>query len=166
MIKLRAIEPEDIDSIYTWENDPDIWESGSTHTHFSRHVLTQYILESMNSDVFSSRQLRLMVENAEKIAVGCIDMFNFDNFNHRAEVGILVDEKFRRKGYASAAVLAFCDYAKNCLQLHQLSAEVATSNTGSLRLFEKCGFVQSGLKKDWIYRNGGYEDVAVLQKIL
>lgn len=166
MIRLRAIEPEDIDLIYTWENDETVWESGSTHAPFSRHVLTQYILESMNGDVFSNRQLRLMVENDENRTVACIDMFNFDTFNHRAEIGILVDRKFRGKGYASASVSEFCAYAKANLQMHQLCAEVAASNAVSLKLFEKCGFVQTGLKKDWLYRNGGYEDVAVLQKIL
>ena len=75
-IQLRAIEPDDIDIIYTWENDQTIWESSDTHTPFSRYMLEQYIISAQSVDIQSSKQLRLIIDmniNDKMVAVGCVD---------------------------------------------------------------------------------------------
>ena len=99
-------------------------------------------------------------------AVGCIDLCNLDFFNHRGEISILINKDFRNKNYATSAITALCTYAKEHLQMHQLFAEILTENAASLRVFEKCGFSRSGVKKDWILQNGEYKDVALYQKTL
>ena len=33
-IRLRALEPEDLDLLYAWENDTSLWEFGSTLVHY------------------------------------------------------------------------------------------------------------------------------------
>ena len=38
-IRLRALEPEDIDLLYTWENNTDVWIISSTIAPFSRNIL-------------------------------------------------------------------------------------------------------------------------------
>ena len=43
-IRLRAVEPEDIEAIYRWENDHEVWQYSAAHTPFSRHQLTQYVM--------------------------------------------------------------------------------------------------------------------------
>ena len=164
-IHLRALEPEDIENMYRWENDETLWTISNAHAPFSRHALTQYIIETQQYDIPTSKQLRLVVE-ADGIALGCIDLFNIDFFNHRAEVGILINKDFRNRKYATSAIVALCDYAKKNLQMHQLCAEILTENTISLHLFEKCGFVHIGTKKDWCFENGEYKDVEVFQKLL
>ena len=37
-IRLRALEPEDLDLLYAWENDTSLWEFGSTLVPYSRYV--------------------------------------------------------------------------------------------------------------------------------
>lgn len=29
-VRLRALEPEDLELLYRWENDPELWEVGNT----------------------------------------------------------------------------------------------------------------------------------------
>ena len=164
-IHLRALEPEDINDIYFWENDEALWTTSNTHAPFSRHALTQYIMEAQQYDIATAKQLRLVVEAGGR-AVGCIDLCNIDVFNHRAEVGILINKNFRNRRYATSAVLALCDYAKRHLQMHQLTAEILVENEVSLHLFGKCGFARTGTKKDWFFEGGSYKDVAILQKKL
>lgn len=164
-LHLRALEPEDIESIYEWENDQTLWTSSNAHVPFSKHVLTQYIIESQRQDIHVAKQLRLVIEvNAQTI--GCIDLCNLDFFNHRGEVSILINKDFRNRKYATSAITALCTYAKDDLQMHQLFAEILTENTASQRVFEKCGFQRTGVKKDWIMQNGEYKDVALYQKTL
>ena len=164
-IHLRAIEPEDIESMYLWENDQTLWSTSNTHAPFSKHILTQYIMEAQRFDIQTSKELRLVID-ADGQAVGCIDLFNIDVFNHRAEIGILINQHFRNLNYATSAIIALCDYAKEHLQMHQLCAEILTDNVVSLHLFEKCDFERTGIKKDWFLQNGTYKDMAVYQKLL
>ena len=164
-IHLRALEPEDIEIMYLWENDQTLWTSSSAHVPFSKHVLTQYIMESQRQDIHFAKQLRLVIEN-EGQTVGCIDLCNLDFFNHRGEISILINKDFRNKNYATSAIKALCTYSKEQLQMHQLYAEILMENEASIRLFEKCGFSRSGVKNDWIMQNGEYKDVAVYQRTL
>ena len=43
-IRLRAVEPGDVDLMYEWENDCDIWPVSGTTEPFSRHQLEQRAL--------------------------------------------------------------------------------------------------------------------------
>ena len=43
---LRPLEPNDIDLLYEWENDTDIWRISNTLVPFSKNVLKQYIENS------------------------------------------------------------------------------------------------------------------------
>src|SRR5512137_885124 len=89
LIKLRALEPEDIDVLYKWENDPSIWRVSNTLTPFSKYTLQQF-LENAHSDIFEVKQLRLMIEARQHTGtrpVGTIELFDFDPFHLRAGLG-------------------------------------------------------------------------------
>jgi diamine N-acetyltransferase len=151
-LKLRALEPGDVDLLYAWENDTSIWKVSNTLAPFSRYQLEEFVLNS-HQDLYTTRQLRLMVEllqsgDPEK-PIGTIDLFDFDPAHQRAGVGILVQEPYREKGYAHEAMNVFIEYAFGTLGLHQLFCNIAPDNTSSLNLFEKLGFVKCGIKKDW-----------------
>lgn len=166
---LRALEPQDIDIIYTWENDVEIWQNSNTYAPFSRYVLEQYILSAQQMDIQSSKQLRLMVDviiDKEPRTVGCIDIFDCDFLNKRAGVGILVDKGYRGKGIATEAIKKLCQYAKAYLMLHQLYANIEESNVSSIKAFEKNGFEMIGVKKDWICCGGKFRNECMFQKIL
>jgi len=60
-IRLRALEPEDIDLLYTWENNTDVWIISSTIAPFSRNILHKYI-ENSHLDIYTVKQLRLMID--------------------------------------------------------------------------------------------------------
>ena len=64
-IILRAPEPGDIDVLYLWENDPEIWQVSNTITPFSRYILEKYI-ENAHLDIYQVKQLRLMIDVKEK----------------------------------------------------------------------------------------------------
>lgn len=164
---LRALEPQDIDAIYRWENDPEIWQYSDVHTPFSRHALTQYLMDSSTGDFYRDRQLRLIAEVGGQ-AVGCVDLFDYDPSHHRAGIGILVDEKYRQQGYAFLMIEKIKDYSRAVLQLHQIYCHIAKGNTASERLFAKSGFTLSGTLKDWQYNsiNQKYEDASLMQIIL
>ena len=40
-VELRAMEPEDLDTLYTIENDKSMWDVGTTNVPYSKFVLHQ-----------------------------------------------------------------------------------------------------------------------------
>jgi len=165
-ISLRSLEPEDLELLYEWENNEAYWIISNTTVPFSKFTLKRY-LENSHKNIYEAGQLRLMIELAdERKAIGTIDLFDFDLFHLRAGLGILIaDEKERRKGYASMALRALTAYCFNTLQLHQLYCNILSNNCESIELFRKLGFVQVGVKKDWIRTPQGWLDEHMFQLI-
>ena len=165
-ISLRAIEPEDLELLYEWENDTSYWIISNTVVPFSKYTLKLY-LENSHKDIYETGQVRLMIDHIpDNVSIGTIDIFDFDPFHKRAGLGILIARQdYRRKGYASMALTCLVDYCFKTLQLHQIYCNILANNCESMDLFTKIGFVQSGIKKDWIKTSDGYLDEHMFQMI-
>ncbi|HEY5469870.1 MAG TPA: GNAT family N-acetyltransferase [Bacteroidales bacterium] len=165
-IRLRALEPEDLELLYEWENNNSFWAISNTVSPFSKYTLKRYI-ENSHKNIYEIGQLRLMIDHIEdKISIGTIDLFDFDPFHKRAGLGILIaNEAYRRKGYASMSLTCLIAYCFKTLQLHQLYCNILSNNCESMDLFRKQGFVQTGIKKDWIKTSDAYLDEFTFQLI-
>ena len=76
-MKLRAVELSDVDLLYEWENDMELWEFGNTMRPFSKYALENYVLNSQNESLYSAKQMRLMIDVERNNAIytlGCIDI--------------------------------------------------------------------------------------------
>jgi diamine N-acetyltransferase len=163
ILLLRAAEPEDLDCFYRWENDTELWNDGSTFVPYSRFTLRQHI-ENAGKDLYEARQLRLViVERVTNQAVGILDLYEFEPHHRRAGVGILIDADKRKNGYAARAIRLLKPYAFIVLGLHQLHALIPMDNVPSQRLFEACGFKQSGVLTHWLKYADGFQNVCVYQ---
>lgn len=164
LIKLRALEPEDLELLYKWENTTGLWLHGNTLAPYSKYALKKYITETQLQDIYESKQLRLMVESAVgETTIGVIDLYDLDVRNSRAGVGILIDEKYRNNKYATQALDLIKNYAFNFLGLYQLYAYISVENEYSLKLFENAGYRLTGTLKNWILENDMYKDVKIVQ---
>ncbi len=166
-ISLRAMEPADIELLYKWENDQRLWYLSNTLTPFSKYDLQQFIVNSHN-DIFTDKQLRLMIDHHQDdqvTPIGCIDLFEFIPSYRRAGIGILIDESVRQCGFASQALDLLIDYVFNTLNLHQLFCNILTTNEKSLNLFRSKNFEITGTKKDWVILEGQWQNEYLLQLI-
>ena len=165
-IHLRALEPTDLDFLYALENDTNLWKVSETITPFSKYVLTRY-LENSHRDIFDVKQLRLMIEHSQtKQPLGCIDLFDFNPQHHRVGELVIFDAAHRAKGFATESLNLICQYAKEHLQVHQIFANISEQNKESISLFEKAGFLKTGVKKDWNFHQGTYQDQFLYQYIV
>lgn len=164
-VRLRAMEPEDLDLLYGIENDMRLWNVGATNVPYSRYTLHDYIANSTD-DIYADRQVRLMVEDGRGQVVGIVDVVNFDPRHQRAEVGIVIEDRYRCQGYASAALSAISDYALRMLHLHQLYVYADLSNEASMNLFRKMGYQEGARLKDWLFDGRCYHDAMLMQLFL
>lgn len=166
-IRLRAVEPDDAEVMYEWENDIAIWSVSGTTEPFSRDQIAIFTSSQLDKDIFRTGQLRLMIETLDHHAIGAVDLFEFDPLNRRAGVGILIhDPDLRGQGYGADTLRTLEVYVRRFLGLHQLWCNVGAKNTASLRLFRGAGYEEVGRKRDWQWSCEGYCDEIMLQKIL
>jgi diamine N-acetyltransferase len=164
-IFLRALEPSDVELLYQWENDPEIWKISQTLTPYSKYTLKQFV-DSAQEDIFSAKQLRFMINLMHtKETVGILDIFDIDFLNSRAGMGVLIDKNYRDQEIGTEAVMLALEYLFNTLHLHQIYCDVLNNDLISMKLFTKCGFSVVGVKKDWKKTQDGFEDVVMLQRI-
>lgn len=165
-ITLRPLEPTDLAFLYQVENNESFWRVSNTQKPYSKFLLNQY-LDNASQDIYTAKQLRLLiVENETEQAVGLIDIFDFEPKHKRAGLGILVIEESQNKGFAKQAIQMMLNYSTAHLDLHQLHANISSSNERSIALFEKLGFELAGIKKDWNFSQGSFTDEHLYQRIL
>ena len=166
-VGLRALEPADLDFLFALENDQSIWHLSNTLSPFSRFVLEQYLMNSLE-DIYTTKQLRLVIESmdghASNATIGLIDLYEFDPHNSRAGVGIVIKKEARNNSYATEALELFTEYCFTTLRLQQIFAGIPENNTASRRLFEKCGFVKTGVRKHWLCINDEWIDEIFYQR--
>lgn len=164
-IQLRALEPDDVDVLYRWENDQSMWRVGNTITPFSRFDIEQYVLNS-DKDIFANRQLRLMIDKLpDETTIGAIDLFDFDPLHKRVCIGILIDVEAQGNGFASEALGLVIDYCFKTLMVHQLYANITPDNLKSIQLFESKNFKLAVSKKDWLHIENKWVDELLYQLI-
>jgi len=169
ILRLRALEPTDLELLYQWENNPSIWEVSNTLSPYSKYILHQYIENSFR-DIVESKQLRLIIELANNQycePIGTIDLFEIDFYHKRAGIGILIaSEEHRKKGYASEAIKLMEEYSANHLLLLQVHCKINEDNLPSLKLFKQIGYEVVGKLKQWKNTPNGWKDVLILQHFL
>lgn len=164
-ISLRAMEPEDLDVLYRIENDDTMWGMSLTNVPYSRFVLHEFMSET-TGDIYTDKQVRLIVEDDRHQSIGLADIMKFDPKNQKAEIGLIICKPYRCQGYAKAVLERLHQYAHVTLHLHQLYAVVAVDNTPSLSLFQSMGYRQTGHLSDWLFDGSTYHDAIVLQRLL
>jgi len=163
-IRLRAVEPQDLERLYVWENNSSLWIVGNTREPYSKYALKQYILQ-IDSDIYESKQLRLMIDDElSGDTVGTVDLFDFDIHNSRIALGLFIDTAYQGKGFATKALHITENYVFNFLKINQIYCHIAENNTASRLMFEKEGYESHGVLKNWINTPEGFDNIIVFQR--
>ena len=99
---LRAVEPEDLEVLYTMENDPQLWDVSNFTVPYSRFAVRQYI-ENTQCDMFADQQLRLMIVHRELgVVLGTLDISEFVPLHGHGEVGVAIRSEYQGLGSCCA----------------------------------------------------------------
>lgn len=157
-ILLRKLEPLDLPFLYAMENDSESWIYSDTHNPLSQNDLRDY-LHNTTGDIYTDKQLRLIIQDKHGETLGAIDLFDFDAHNAKAALGIYLKHSARGKGIGRQAVSLLLEYASGFLHLEQVYAMIARSNQRSINLFERSNFRHTATLPLWINK----EDVFLFQ---
>lgn len=158
-VVLRAMEESDTNLIVNMFNDPEIerlvvgWAfpvSAFAHREwFKNH----------HND---PNDKRFVIEIDKSTSVGIVVLNKIDWKNRRANHGIkIMNATDRGKGIGTDAVMAIMRYAFDELNLVRLDSAWLPDNKPSRALYKKCGWIEEGVRKKYIYKNGEYKDLII-----
>jgi ribosomal-protein-alanine N-acetyltransferase len=88
--------------------------------------------------------------------IGTVGLLRFDLEHGRAEVGYELGRRWWGRGLAPEAVAAVVRYGFSVLGLHRIEAGVLPGNDASVRVLQKLGFVEEGVRRDYLYFRGRF----------
>ncbi|MDA9228043.1 GNAT family N-acetyltransferase [Flavobacteriales bacterium] len=146
-ISLRLLEDNDLEFLYSIENNPVNKKYGSDTTYLSKKILKAYIKNS-GADLSIYGQKRFVI-TLNNISIGLIDLFDYNQFNRSAYVGIIIINEFQNNNYGSIALELLISYSWDKLDLLSLYANINPKNNSSVSLFNKFYFKKI---KDTLYK--------------
>lgn len=162
---MRSLEENDLEILKNWRNSPHI-----------RKTTREYrILNMMNQkNWFSSlhqsnppKNIMFGVENKRKTLIGVCGLTYIDWKNRNAEISIYLGKKDWQKNSIGTELLdLIVTYGFGELNLHRLYAEIFSTAPENIKLFEKMNFIQEGVFREKLWRNGKWNDSFIYAKIL
>lgn len=156
-IFLRALSRADVPAWHAWFNSAEVTEhlnKGVFPVTAEAQVAYLESLSNSRSDV----QLGIATKDTGEL-IGIIGIHKIDWLHRRGDISIVIGSKAHwGKGLAAEAVGLMVEHAFEKLNLHKVTAGMWSSNMGSMRSFEKNGFVLEGTLRENFFYKTGYVD--------
>lgn len=155
-IRLERLKPEDVTETYVaWLNDPNV-------NQFLESRFVTHSLESVRAYVASitndeRNHFFKIIRSDTGMYIGNIKLGPIDRNHRLGDIGLMIGDKDSwGKGFATAAIQAITAYAFNDLMLHKVTAGAYENNIGSIKAFEKCGFIIEATRPSHFYYQERY----------
>ena len=91
--------------------------------------------------------------------IGQVSVSNISEGSARsASVGYWIDQRYAGRGIVPTAVALACDYCWQVMKLHRIEICIRPENERSLRVVQKLGFREEGMRPRYLHINGDWRD--------
>ena len=163
LTRLRAFDNSDLMYCLKWSNDFEVMRGASGAILYPSTVDDD--ARAMNgSTSYSAGDYQFAIETlAEGKIIGQCGFVKVNWKNRSAELTILIGEKeYRGRGYGRDAIQTLCAFGLNEMNLRKIKATVFDFNRAARACYARCGFLEEGVLKQEIYREGAYHDVTLM----
>jgi RimJ/RimL family protein N-acetyltransferase len=157
-IKLRAFEGSDGEYNFESWNDSETLKFRAFPKLPASHNVTSYFAQKDSETGPIATDFHFIIENLNGEIVGDIGTGECDSRFGTFMFGYEIKKEFRRKGYATEAILLVLRYYFFALRYHKVWTSVYSFNEPSNNLLEKIGFEKEGVQKEMVFLNGQYFD--------
>ncbi len=153
-VNLRVVEKEDLKIYQQWFNDINF----QGEFLFTRQQSLAETEKRMFSD-FSENWATFVIEKKDGTRIGLVLQFTSNlAFQNVVEIGCLIKQEERGKGYSTEAVEIIVDYLFLLKEIHRIQALTDVENTAAHRVLDKTGFTKEGVIRNIIYMRGKRRD--------
>ena len=146
----EALRAENVEWLKPWEaTSPEPLATGMAYRQLVRHFDREA----------SEGRLQPFVIETEGRLVGQMHLFGIAWGSLRsASAGYWIAESVAGQGIVPFALAAACDHAFLVLGLHRVEVNIRPANAASLRVVEKLGFREEGLRRHYLHIDGQWRD--------
>ena len=163
-LSLRAVEPDDLDTLHTLWNDPELHLLAYDEPYVpmstgnARHRIEQKTTGQVdrNGDV-----LFVAVSESTSDIVGITQVSGISSYNQLAQLGIAMLPSARGQGYGLEALTLTVQYGFRLRGLRRLELGTRSDNAAMRAIAEKAGFTYEGMFRQRSYNGEGHSDVAI-----
>jgi [ribosomal protein S5]-alanine N-acetyltransferase len=146
----EALRAENVEWLLPWEATSP--EPVSTRLTFRR------LIRQLDREAADGRLLPFVIETEGRL-VGQMHLFGIAWGSLRSvSAGYWVAKSVAGQGIMPLALAAACDHAFFGLGLHRVEVNIRPENTASLRVVEKLGFREEGLRRRYLHIAGEWRD--------
>jgi len=161
-VLLRAAERSDVPTFVRWFNDGEMLSYLLMRAPMSQAAEEGWF-ERMMATQGKDGYFFVICQLVDGAPIGTIGLFDLDEANGKAGVGISIGEKaLWGKGLGTDALNALLDFGFGELRLERIWLEVYDYNERGRRSYEKCGFVLEGTQRRAVYKGGRFHDVQLM----
>lgn len=163
-VRLRALEKEDVNNCVRWLNDPEVIKFLYMNSPLSRAAEEKWIENQLaqppsNGQVFAIEAL----EGDHWVYIGNTGLDKVEPVNAQSEFGIFIGEKtYWNKGYGKEATLLILKHGFEDLNLNRIYLYVFEDNSRAIAAYKAVGFVQEGLLRKAVYKNGRFNNMLLM----
>lgn len=110
----------------------------------------------------SKPSLLVMIDTDDDIPVGMMELSSIDYTNLNARFGIMIADSSKGSRFFLRAVKTFLKRCFEDLELHKIYLRVPADNEHALKVNRYFGFVEEGVDRGCVYRNGKFKDIVVM----
>lgn len=156
---LRAFAEDDLSALAAWWDDARVTEYLEMGARPTRPKdLAQFWRTASEAD--DAVCFAICAEDGR--IIGTCGLYLISWIARRAQFNILVgDPDSWDKGHGTRATAMTLAYGFDVLGLNSINLGVNAENKRAIRSYEKAGFRAEGMRRQFIYRNGRYYDMAV-----
>jgi len=154
-VEISKLTEDDLEFLCEVRNDcaPDYLHTSETYT-------LEQTIEWFNK---TSPMFYLIKKNGNRI--GYFRTSNYSEDNKNIYIGADLHSDYRGKGLGYTSYAQFIPYLFNSLKLNKISLEVLSTNMNAIKLYKKLGFVEEGIKRQEVYKNGKWVDSIVMSML-
>jgi RimJ/RimL family protein N-acetyltransferase len=157
LVKLRAMEPSDAESLWRWNHDQEVmrWMDNGYAQSLAR--VTTWLTERPRND-YGDVLFGIEALDDGKL-IGLIRLHDAEPELGCASLDIYLGEKeYWGRGYATDSVRTACRYGFQQMRLHRITLTVVTENLAAHKVYRKVGFVEEGRLREVFRRDGQWYD--------
>ena len=161
-LRLRPSNQNDVQGMFAMLSDPESMKYWCDKPIENLDAAVGVLNKDLESDAQGQSMCWAVTFPGEDRMIGKCILFQFDQANHRAEIGYILNREYWRQGLMQQALEAVIDFAFDTLKLHRIEADVDTENTGSIAILEKLGFKREGLFRERWFVYDEWQDSLML----
>ncbi|TFG96364.1 N-acetyltransferase [Candidatus Thorarchaeota archaeon] len=164
LVKLRALEMEDLDIILKHFNNLELRQYLATAWPMSRNAERQWLERATTMNPWKDGEFILAIEDKKTNEfLGSVSLFDISKQHQRAEFGIAIHNPDNLgKGYGTDTTKVMLWVAFHVLGLNTVFLLTLDSNKRAQRAYEKAGFKYAGIFRQGSYMLGKFHDFVIM----